>query len=85
MILNNLEKTFRSTVGTMRWRIKFMILGLAVIFATRIYTLSQMMLFSEFDLTLVDIEAGALIIGCVTHCSLLFPEWDGRTRCISLA
>ena len=64
-ILNNLEKTFRSTVGTMRWRIKFMILGLAVIFATRIYTLSQMMLFSEFDLTLVDIEAGALIIGCV--------------------
>ena len=27
MILNNLEKTFRSTVGTMRWRIKFVVLG----------------------------------------------------------
>ena len=29
MVLNNLEKTFRSTVRTMRPRIKFMILGLA--------------------------------------------------------
>ena len=46
MILNNLEKTFRSTVGTMRWRIKFVVLGLAVIFAGRIYTLSQDLLFS---------------------------------------
>ena len=64
MILNNLEKTFRSTVGTMRWRIKFVILGLAVIFAGRIYTLSQDMLFSGYDLTLTDIETGALFIGC---------------------
>ena len=45
MILTNLEKTFRSTVGTMRWRIKFVVLGLAVIFAARIYTLSQDLLF----------------------------------------
>jgi putative PEP-CTERM system histidine kinase len=64
MILNNLEKTFRSTVGTMRWRIKFVVLGLAVIFAGRIYTLSQDMLFSMYDLTLTDIETGALFIGC---------------------
>ena len=46
MILNNLEKTFRSAVGTMRWRIKFVVLGIAVIFAARIYTLSQDLLFS---------------------------------------
>ena len=64
MILNNLEKTFRSTVGTMRWRIKFVVLGLAVIFAARIYTLSQDLLFSRYDLTLMDIETGALFIGC---------------------
>ena len=64
MILNNLEKTFRSTVGTMRWRIKFVVLGLAVIFAARIYTLSQDLLFSRYDLTLIDIETGALFIGC---------------------
>ena len=65
MVLNNLEKTFRSTVGTMRWRIKYVILGLAVIFAARIYTLSQDLLFSRYDLTLTDIETGALFIGCV--------------------
>lgn len=64
MILNNLEKTFRSTVGTMRWRIKFVVLGLAVIFGGRIYTLSQDMLYSGYDLTLIDIETGALFIGC---------------------
>ena len=47
MVLSNLEKTFRSTVGTMRWRIKFVVLGLGVIFAARIYTLSQDLLFSR--------------------------------------
>src|SRR5262249_26704650 len=31
-ILMNLEHTFRSAVGTMRWRIKFVVLGLVVIF-----------------------------------------------------
>jgi putative PEP-CTERM system histidine kinase len=64
MILNNLEKTFRSTVGTMRWRIKFVLLGISVIFAGRIYTLSQELLFSGYDLTLTDIETGTLFIGC---------------------
>jgi putative PEP-CTERM system histidine kinase len=64
MTLNNLEKTFRSTVGTMRWRIKFVVLGIAVIFAGRIYTLSQDLLFSHYDLTLTDIETGALFVGC---------------------
>jgi putative PEP-CTERM system histidine kinase len=64
MTLNNIEKTFRSTVGTVRWRIKFVVLGLAVIFAGRIYTLSQDLLFSNYDLTLTDFETGALFIGC---------------------
>jgi putative PEP-CTERM system histidine kinase len=64
MVLSNFEKTFRSTVGTMRWRIKFTILGLAVIFAARIYTLSQTLLFPTFDLTLIGTETGALLIGC---------------------
>ena len=64
MVLSNLEKTFRSAVGTMRWRIKFAVLGLAVIFAGRIYTLSQDLLFSHYDLRLTDIETVALLIGC---------------------
>jgi putative PEP-CTERM system histidine kinase len=64
MALNNLEKTFRSAVGTMRWRIKFLILGLAVIFASRVYSLSQDMLYAGHDLTLTDFESAALLISC---------------------
>ena len=64
MALNNLEKTFRSTMGTMRWRIKFLILGLAVIFAGSIYSLSQDMLYPTHDLTLTDFDSAALLLGC---------------------
>ena len=64
MVVNNLEKTFRSAVGIMRWRIKFVILGLGVIFVARIYTLSQDLLFSHYDLRLIDIETVALLVGC---------------------
>src|SRR5881394_2580196 len=41
LILMNLERTFRASVGTMRWRIKYLMLGLAVLFGTRIYVTSQ--------------------------------------------
>src|SRR5208337_4187153 len=45
----NLEKTFRASVGVMRWRIKFMILGLAVLFAVRFCTGSQILLSHTLD------------------------------------
>ncbi len=63
LVLSNLEKTFRASVGTMRWRIKFLVLGLAVIFGARIYTGSQALLFSGQDAPLMQIESIALIIG----------------------
>ncbi len=64
LILSNLERTFRAAVGTMRWRIKFLILGLGVIFAARIYVGSQALLFSSTTLSFVGFESSALIIGC---------------------
>ncbi len=64
LILTNLEQTFRAAVGTMRWRIKFVIVALAVIFGTQIYVRSQAILFSGYDLALSEIESGALLIGC---------------------
>jgi putative PEP-CTERM system histidine kinase len=80
MALNNLEKTFRSTVGTMRWRIKFVILGLAVIFAGHIYSLSQDMLYPAHHLTLTDFESAALLVGCalvaIGHLRHGFAEID---------
>jgi putative PEP-CTERM system histidine kinase len=63
LVLSNLEKTFRASVGTMRWRIKFLILGLGVIFGARVYTGGQALLFSVQDLPLLQINTMALIIG----------------------
>jgi putative PEP-CTERM system histidine kinase len=64
VILMNLEKTFRSAVGTMQWRIKFLVIGLGIVFGARIYTLSQALLFSADVLVLSDVDTVALLIGC---------------------
>ena len=64
-ILMNLEQTFRSAVGTTRWRIKFMVLGLAVIFGAHLYVRSQALLFSAYDMRWSGAESSALLIGCV--------------------
>jgi putative PEP-CTERM system histidine kinase len=64
LILMNIERTFRAAVGTMRWRIKFLVLGLGVIFGARIYTRSQALLFSEYSPSQLTVEAMALLIGC---------------------
>ena len=64
LILMNIERTFRAAVGTMRWRIKFLVLGLGVIFGARIYTGSQALLFSDYSPGRLTVEATALIIGC---------------------
>ncbi len=63
-MLMNLERTFRASIGTMRWRIKFMILGLGVLFAVRSYTSSQALLYHALDLKLQIVNSGALLIGC---------------------
>ncbi len=65
LVLMNLERTFRASVGTMRWRIKFMILGLGVLFAVRAYTGSQFLLFHEVDLSLDSFNSAALCIACM--------------------
>src|SRR5271157_2629388 len=64
-ILMNLEQTFRSAIGTMRWRIKFVVLGLAVIFGAHLYVRSQALLFSAYDMNWSGVESSALLIGCV--------------------
>jgi putative PEP-CTERM system histidine kinase len=63
LILMNIERTIRAAVGTMRWRIKFLVLGLGVIFGARIYTGSQALLFSDYSPSQLSVEATALLIG----------------------
>jgi len=65
LVLMNLERTFRSAVGTMQWRIKFLVLGLAVIFGARIYTRSQALVFSGHNNSLTEVEAIGLLVGCL--------------------
>lgn len=72
LILMNLERTFRASVGTMRWRIKFMILGLGVIFAVRAYTDSQGLLYSSVNPVMQLVNSGALIAGCLLIARSIF-------------
>ena len=65
LILMNLERTLRDSTGRMRWQIKFMALGVGCIFAVRIYTSSQTMLFHALNLSLELVNDGALILGSV--------------------
>jgi putative PEP-CTERM system histidine kinase len=65
LILMNLERTLRASTGSMRWQIKFVILGLGSLFAIRIYTGSQTLLFSTVNSTLETINAGVLIVANV--------------------
>jgi putative PEP-CTERM system histidine kinase len=63
--LMNLEQTFRAAVGTMRWRVKFVTLGLAVVFGGHLYVRSQAILFPTYDIALSAVESSALLIGCL--------------------
>jgi putative PEP-CTERM system histidine kinase len=76
VILMNLERTFRAAVGTMRWRIKFMLLGLGVLFIVRIYTSSQALLFRSLDLSLDDLNSGALLVGSLLVLRSLFRSGE---------
>lgn len=75
LVVMNLERTFRAAVGTMRWRIKFMLFGVGVLFIVRIYTSSQALLFRGIDMRLEMLNSVALIVA-----SLLIVRSLFRTR-----
>lgn len=58
-----LERTFRASTGTMRWKIKFTLYGLTTLFAARFFTSSQTILAQESTPYLEAINAVALF-GC---------------------
>jgi putative PEP-CTERM system histidine kinase len=65
LVLANIERTLRASVGTMRWRIKFMIVGLGILFAVRAYTCSQDLLFGMVDLSWASVDSGALLLAAL--------------------
>ena len=65
IILMNLERIFRASSGSIRWQIKFIVLGIGGIFAFRIYSGSQALLFSSISSALEVFNIGATIISGV--------------------
>ena len=79
LVLMNLERTFRNTTGHLRWQVKFMIVGVAGLFAARIYTDSLAVLFRVVNTDLCVINAGALIFA-----SILMARAAARTERMEL-
>jgi putative PEP-CTERM system histidine kinase len=65
LILANLERTLRASTGSMRWFIKYMVLGVGGLFAVRIYTSSQALLFRFADTRLHTVESAALVVAAI--------------------
>lgn len=72
LTLVNLEATFRASVGTLRWRIKFVTLGLGILFASRAYTGTELLLFRTISVTRDEINAIALLLACLVMLRSLF-------------
>lgn len=65
LVLLNLERTLRASTGSMRWFIKFMTLGVGGLFATRVYTSSQTLLYVAYDESFEAFKVGALIVAAL--------------------
>ncbi len=75
LIITNFEWTFRSAVGTARWKIKYAALGVLLLFGVRIYSSSEVILFSSDNVQLIVLNSVALVLAC-----LLFGVWAYRSR-----
>jgi len=80
LVLMNLERTFRAAVGTIRWRIKFMLLGVGVMATARIFTSSQALLFREIDPSLETVNSAALIVAVPLFLRSLFRSGHFETH-----
>ncbi|MBW2073075.1 MAG: PEP-CTERM system histidine kinase PrsK, partial [Deltaproteobacteria bacterium] len=65
LIVAILEQLLRASRGRLRWQVKFLLLGVGGLFAARIYTGSQAMLFHTIDLQLEFVNAAALLATCL--------------------
>ena len=63
--LMNLERTYRAAVGTLRWRVKYVLLGCATILATRFYTGSQALIYGSIAPSIDTVSTAAVAISVV--------------------
>jgi hypothetical protein len=62
-VLMNLERALRGSSGINRWKMKFMLLGIGVLFVVRIYTNTQAIVYGTIDSALDIYINGSLIVG----------------------
>jgi putative PEP-CTERM system histidine kinase len=74
-VLYGLEPSLRRSSGVIRWRVKFLALGLSAVFAIRFYLLSQTLLFRVIPAPRPLTAVAALVIG-----NLLVAVSLSRTR-----
>ena len=65
LILMNLERTLRGSVGHKRWQIKYMVIGIGSIFAVWVYTGSQTILFYTLNTNLTLASGWVLIVASI--------------------
>lgn len=65
VVLMNLEQTFRASVGTQRWRLKFVVIGLGALFCARVYSASQTLLYRSIMENMELLNGAALIVACL--------------------
>ncbi len=65
MVLMNIERTFRASMGTARWRIKYTVLGVGLLFGVRVYTTSQALLFSGEGAPMLLLQVSTLFLACI--------------------
>jgi hypothetical protein len=63
LVLVNLESTFRSSSGPERWRIKYMIFGVASIISLYVYVLSQRLLYNAVNMNNIYVMSAAVLVG----------------------
>lgn len=61
--LRNLEQTFRASVGTIRWRVKYVAIGLGVMLGASVFVSSQAILYASYDPLMGNVESTALLVG----------------------
>jgi putative PEP-CTERM system histidine kinase len=60
--LRNLESTFRTSTGIERWRIKYLIFGLAFILLVQVYILSQRLLYNVWSVSDGNVGSAVAIV-----------------------
>lgn len=64
LVVTHLEWTFRAAVGTARWKIKYVVIGVALICGARVYSSSQVILYSATHANLIITDSLALMFAC---------------------